>query len=92
MAIGQFVTVRLDNSISRRIGKPGSQAAMWPAAVVMCHPSVHDFAQVRVGQRNEEVQTLAANGADEALTKCVRLRRLNRRQTHRRQRAIHPSE
>src|SRR5262245_50285977 len=94
MPIGQFVTVRLDNSNRRRIRKPGPQAAMWPTAVVMRHPSAHDLAQMRFGERNEEVQTLAANGTHEALAKGVRLRRLNRRsedrQTHRPQRAIHP--
>jgi hypothetical protein len=44
------------------------------------------------GQRNEEAQALAANGAHQAFAKCVRLEHLNRRsedrQTHRRQCAI----
>jgi hypothetical protein len=43
----------------RGIGKPRSQAGVRTAAVVMRHPSAHDVAQVRFGQRNEEVQTLA---------------------------------
>src|SRR5262249_3065104 len=48
---------------------------------------------VRFGERNEEVQTLAPNGAHKAFAKCVCLRGLNRRpedrQAHRRQRPIH---
>src|SRR5262245_32188222 len=59
----------------------------------MYDPLGQDVAQMRFGERNEKVQTLAPNGADQPFAKCVCLRRVNRgaedRQTHRGQHPIH---
>jgi len=54
-AIGQSVTVRRDASVTRRLRKPRPQAAMWPAAVVMRHPSRQDRAQMRFIEGNEKI-------------------------------------
>jgi len=71
LAIGQLMAVRRHRAIRRRVRKSRSQAAMWAAAIVMRDPSRQDVAQVRFGQRNEEVQTLAPNGANQAFAECV---------------------
>lgn len=43
-----------------------------PALVVMHNPSVQDLLQTRLANRNEEVQTLAANGAHEPFAHGIR--------------------
>jgi hypothetical protein len=66
---------------------------MWAAAIVMGDSSGQDVAQMQLGQRNEEVQALAANGGHQAFAERIRLRSPNwsseDRQTHPRQRAIY---
>lgn len=45
----------------------------------MSHPLLENSPQVSLVQRNQEIQTLAADSADEAFAESVRLRRVERR-------------
>ena len=56
----------------------------WPeadvraGAVVMRGPFADDAAEMLLAERDDPVETLAAHRADQALTECVRLRRVRR--------------
>jgi hypothetical protein len=45
----------------------------------MSHPLLENSPQVSLVQRNQEIQTLAADTSDEAFAECVRLGRVERR-------------
>ena len=65
---------------------------MWPAPVVVTEPLPKNRANVPFARRNHEVQALAADRADHAFAKGIRLWRAHRclqdRQPHRLQRAV----
>ena len=52
---------------------------MWAALVVMSDPLLKNSAQVFLVDRNQEIQTLAPDGSDQALAESVRLGRSKRR-------------
>jgi len=52
---------------------------VWPAPVVMSHPLLENSPQVSLVQRNQEIQTLAADTSDEVFAESVRLGRVERR-------------
>ena len=82
VVIGQLVARRPDHSVRRRIRNPGSQAAMWPAAVVMPDPLAKNRAKMPLAHRNHEVQALAPHGPDQAFAERICLWNANRRLEH----------
>src|SRR6476660_1321303 len=73
-------------------GMPGSQARVWPAAVVVTDPLPKNRANVPFAHRNHEVQAFAADCADHAFAEGIRLWRTHRcfqdAQAHRLKRAV----
>ncbi len=73
-------------------GNTGPQTRVWPSPIVMIDPLPKNGAKVTLRYRNDEVQTLATDRADQPLTKCVRLWHASRRfkdcQPHHFERAI----
>lgn len=63
----------------RRFGYPGTQAGVWASLVVMSHSLLEKSPQVSLIERNQEIQTLPANGSDNAFAESIRLRRSRRR-------------
>jgi len=55
------------------IGYVGSETGMRPSTVVMYRPRFEDLSDVRLVERNHEIQTLPANRADQTFTKRVRI-------------------
>jgi len=46
---------------------------MWPAPIVVCDPLLEKAPQVPVVERDQKIEALAANRADQSLTERVRL-------------------
>src|SRR5262245_34346044 len=92
MIIGQLVARRPDLSVRLRIRNPGSQAAMWPAAIVMADPLAKNGAKVSFAHWNYEVQAFATDRPDHAFAEGIRLWRTHRcfqdPQTHRLKRVV----
>src|SRR5262245_54689680 len=76
----------------RGVRNAGSEAAVRTSAIVMRDPLPQNAAEVILVEQNHPVETLAANRANHALAERVRLRRSRRRledrESHRRQRLI----
>jgi len=59
---------------SRRIGNTWPKGHMRASGVVVTDPRTQDGTQMRLGERNQPIQTLATDGSDESLANGVRLR------------------
>src|SRR5713101_4446713 len=56
---------------------------MWPTAIIVINPSPKDPAEVRLVERDHEIQTLSTDRADQPLAERVHLWCANRRFEHR---------
>ena|SRR5713226_737027 len=54
----------LHRAACRRFWYPWPQAGVWAVFVVMSHPLLENSPQMLLIQRNQEIQTLLANGSD----------------------------
>jgi len=57
------------------IGDAWPQAGMRSPLIVVLDPFLEDSPQMFLAQRDQEIQALSANRADEPLAVCIRLRR-----------------
>ena len=67
MLARQLVPFDADHAVRGRIRKRRSQAAMWPAAIVMADPLPKNGARMVLGHRNHEVQIFTTNRPDHPL-------------------------
>jgi len=61
----------------RRFRKAGAEAGVWTPVIVVRFPRAEDPPQVVLPERNQEVQALPAEAAQQRFTKRVPLGRLN---------------
>ena len=93
MADRKTMAIRLfGHPLGSWIRNAGTEAGVWPAAIVMSDPFLKDSAKMPFTARDQPIQALSAHGADHAFAMRVRLRcshgRLENRQTHSRDHSI----
>ena len=55
-----------------------AEARVWSAPIVVSHPRAHDMVDMALVERNQPIQTLAPDCANQAFAEGVPLRRPNR--------------